>query len=66
MESLNEQLKMARRFRGMKANELSRKSGIPAATISLIEHGRLNPTAETVERLAKALDCGIAIFPILK
>lgn len=58
-----EQLKAMRLYRRMTATELSRRSGVPQATISLIENGKNNPTAETMERLATALDCKIRITP---
>ena len=58
-----EQLKAMRQYRKMTAVELSRRSGIPNPTISLIENGKCSPTAESIERLVDALDCRVMVIP---
>lgn len=63
MIHLHEQLKTMRIMRKMKGIELARISGIPSSMISQIENGKVNPTEETIEKLATALDCDIRILP---
>lgn len=63
MIRITEQLRNARQFREMKATELARATGIPNGSISLIESGKANPTADTIERLCEALQCDIVIYP---
>ncbi|GAA5036086.1 helix-turn-helix domain-containing protein [Microbacterium fluvii] len=51
-----------KRFRGdrdLSLGELSRRSGLAKQTIVAIEAGRSNPTVDTLERLADALDISI-------
>lgn len=51
-----------RRFREERAlslGELSRRSGLAKQTIVAVESGRSNPTVDTLERLADALDVSI-------
>jgi transcriptional regulator with XRE-family HTH domain len=46
----------ARREAGLSQRELSRRSGVPQAAISRIEHGLVSPRTETIDRLLRA--CG--------
>lgn len=46
----------ARRGAGLSQRELSRRSGVPQAAISRIEHGLVSPRIETIDRLLRA--CG--------
>lgn len=46
----------ARRGAGLSQRELSRRSGVPQAAISRIEHGLVSPRTETIDRLLRA--CG--------
>lgn len=52
-------LKRYRAERGLSLRELSRLSGLAKQTILAVEAGRSNPTVDTVERLAAALDTSI-------
>lgn len=63
MIRITEQLKRARTIRGISATELSRATGVTNGTISRIEAGKHNPTAETIEKLCEALQCDIVIYP---
>lgn len=49
------QLKTLRTARGMSQVELSQRTGIDAATISLIESGKRNPTLKTLCAILSAL-----------
>lgn len=55
-------LRRLRKARGMKQWELADASGVDRATISQIETGRREPTLETLEKLAPALDAEVADF----
>jgi len=47
--------------RGLSISELARRAGVHRVTISKIIHGRdSNPTTETLDLLAKALDASVA------
>jgi transcriptional regulator with XRE-family HTH domain len=46
----------ARLGAGLSQRELGRRSGVPQAAISRIEHGRVSPRAETLDRLLRS--CG--------
>lgn len=51
----------ARSKKGITQNELAKASGIAQADISRIERGKANPSLNTLERIAKALDTKIVI-----
>ena len=53
-------LGMARRRAGFSQRELSRRTGIPQATISRIENRVVSPTFDTLEPLIRA--CGMAVI----
>jgi transcriptional regulator with XRE-family HTH domain len=52
-------LRRFREERDLSLSELSRRSGLAKQTIIAIEQGRSNPTVDTLERLADALDVSI-------
>lgn len=58
-----EQLKSLRKTQGMTLEEVARRCNILPANISSIENGRVSPTAETIERLADAMDSRVLILP---
>jgi transcriptional regulator with XRE-family HTH domain len=53
-------LTMARRRAQLSQRELSRRAGIPQATISRIENRVVSPTMDTLEPLIKA--CGMELY----
>ena len=55
-------LRMARRRAQLSQRELSRRAGIPQATISRIENRVVSPTLDTLEPLIRA--CGMRIGPV--
>lgn len=54
-------LKDIRKMRKLSIKELSKQTGINDDRISLIERGLVNPSFETVERIAEGLNCKIVI-----
>jgi len=54
-------LKEAREAAGMSLQDVSDASGITKANLSLLENGKGNPTIETLERIAKAIDAEILV-----
>ena len=58
--SLPERLKFIRETRKVTQAELAKESGLTQATIANLEGGRKDPSLQTLERLAKALDIHIA------
>ena len=57
--ALGEGLRAARTRAGLSQEELAKKSGISQEAISVLERGGGNPTMRTLERLARALGCGL-------
>lgn len=58
--SLSENLKYWQSLRNMTTNALAAKANIPPDTISKIRGGiTRNPTMETLQRLAQALECSV-------
>lgn len=55
-------LKALRERRGLKAIELGRRANVPRSQISQIEHGRANPTFDTLVRLLDVLNGELRIF----
>ena len=51
-----QRLKFVRNLKRMSQDALSLSSGLDRSYISDIENGKFNPSIETVNRLAKALD----------
>ena len=60
-----EQLHDTRRRSGRTQVEVARTSGIAQGDISKIERGVAGATLSTVDRLAKSLDCEVALVPAL-
>ncbi len=58
--SLSERLKFIRETRKMTQAELAKQSGLTQATIANLESGRKDPSIQTLENLARALDIHIA------
>ena len=48
---------------GVSLTELARRSGIARSNLSAIEHARRDPTASTVDRIARNLDSRILVVP---
>lgn len=59
--ALGLQFQQARNARGLTQRQLADLSGVPQADISRIEHGAGNPTEATLQRLASALNCRLAL-----
>lgn len=55
-------LKALRVRRGLTAIELGRQANVPRSQICEIEHGRANPTFDTLVRLLDVLDGELRIF----
>jgi transcriptional regulator with XRE-family HTH domain len=58
--SLGERLKFIRESRKITQVELAEGSGLTQATIANLEGGRKDPSIQTLEKIAKALDVHIA------
>jgi transcriptional regulator with XRE-family HTH domain len=60
-----EVIKMLRDLKGWTQEELSKRSGIDATNISLLEHGRIEIGKRRAEQLARAFDLhpAIIMFP---
>lgn len=57
---ISDNLKHIQSIRGVTTDELAELSGVPASTITKIRSRvTLNPNADTLQRLAKALNCSI-------
>lgn len=63
MTTIVEQLKSARKCRGMSATELAKRSGVAKSYISSIEHGQYRPRIDTIEKMAEALSMQILLVP---
>ena len=63
--SIGESLRIVRELQELSQNQLARLTGIPQATISAIENGRVSLGVERAKVLAKALKChpAILVFP---
>ncbi len=58
--SLGERLKFLRELRKMTQNELASASGLTQATIANLESERKDPSIQTLDKIANALDVHIA------
>lgn len=60
-----ESVRIIRELQELSQNQLSELSGIPQATISAIENGRVNLGVERAKALALALKChpSVLVFP---
>ena len=63
--SVGESLRILRELQDLSQNQLSELSGIPQATISAIENGRVNLGIERAKTFARALKChpSVLVFP---
>ncbi len=63
--SVGESVRIIRELQELSQNQLSALTGIPQATISAIENGRVNLGVERAKVLARALKCHPAalLFP---
>ena len=63
--SVGESLRILRELQDLSQSQLSELSGIPQATISAIENGRVNLGVERAKTFARALKChpAVLVFP---
>jgi len=63
--SVGESVRIIREWQGFSQNELAKKTGIPQATLSAIENGRIRLGLERAKVLARALKChpAVLVFP---
>jgi transcriptional regulator with XRE-family HTH domain len=63
--TVGESVRILRELQEMSQNQLAQSSGIPQATISAIENGRVRLGVERAKVLARALRChpGGVVFP---
>jgi transcriptional regulator with XRE-family HTH domain len=63
--TVGESVRILREFQEMSQNQLAVASGIPQATLSAIENGRVRLGVERAKVLARALKChpGVLVFP---
>ena len=61
------QVRMLRRERGLSQERLAARAGLTTWTINRLEAGKINPTLQTVQRVADALGVEIVdLFPRTK
>jgi transcriptional regulator with XRE-family HTH domain len=63
--TVGESVRILRELQEMSQNQLAEASGIPQATLSAIENGRVRLGVERAKVLALALKChpGVLVFP---
>ncbi len=63
--SVGESVRIVRELQELSQNQLSELTGIPQATISAIENGRVNLGIERAKVLARSLKChpAVLVFP---
>jgi transcriptional regulator with XRE-family HTH domain len=63
--SVGESVRILRELQGYSQNELSKKTGIPQATLSAIENDRVRLGVERAKVLGRALKChpAVLVFP---
>lgn len=63
--SVGESVRIIRELQELSQNQLAELTGIPQATISAIENGRVNLGVERAKVLARALRChpAVLLFP---
>lgn len=63
--SVGESVRIVRELQELSQNQLAELTGIPQATISAIENGRVSLGVERAKVLAKALKChpAVLVFP---
>lgn len=59
-ERIGERVRAARESRGLTVTELATKAGMHRPNVSRLEHGRHEPSLDTIERVASALDIPVA------
>lgn len=62
MQNPGARLQILRRRRGLSQRKLATKSGVSNATISLIEHGKTDPSMGMMRRILESLDVSFAEF----
>ena len=62
MDNLGPRLQRLRNRRGLSQRKLAAAAGVSNATISLIEHGRTDPSMGLMKRILDALDVSFAEF----
>ncbi len=62
MDPIGPRLKTLRSHHGLSQRQLARKSGVSNATISLIEHGRTDPSMGLLKRVLDAMGVSFADF----
>jgi len=62
MDHLGPKLKSLRLSRGLSQRRLAARAGVSNATVSLIEHGRTNPSTGLLKRVLDALGVSFAEF----
>jgi DNA-binding XRE family transcriptional regulator len=50
-------LKVWREYRGLTLQALAERCGVTRQMLSMVEHGKANPSVELLSSLARALDC---------
>jgi transcriptional regulator with XRE-family HTH domain len=63
--SVGESVRIVRELQELSQNDLAKRTGIPQATISAIENGRVRLGVERAKVLARALKChpSVLVFP---
>lgn len=61
-EQVGKAIRAARIDAGISLREVSRRTAIAPANISILENGKLNPTLDTLLKIAKAINCHPKIF----
>jgi transcriptional regulator with XRE-family HTH domain len=63
--SVGESVRIVRELQGLSQNQLAELTGIPQATLSAIENGRVSLGVERAKVLARALEChpAVLVFP---
>lgn len=62
MDNIGPKLKSLRVSRGLSQRRLAARAGVSNATVSLIEHGRTNPSTGLLKRILDALGVSFAEF----
>ncbi len=62
MDNIGARLKTIRTHQGLSQRQLARKAGVSNATVSLIEHGRTDPSMGLLRRILEAMGISFAEF----
>ncbi len=62
MNEIGPKLRTLRQNRGLSQRKLAKQAGVSNATISLIEHGRTDPSMGLLRRILESLDVSFAEF----